>query len=90
MTSSKLTLHLQNTWLQPKDIANIKYMDFVHPDDKKNVAAILATLSKENPAVNFKDRILCKEHINGSTGMSILTSKTTFCILQLEILLRTY
>jgi hypothetical protein len=55
MTSSKLTLHLQNTWLQPKDIANIKYMDFVHPDDKKNVAAILATLSKENPAVNFKE-----------------------------------
>jgi PAS domain S-box-containing protein len=44
-----------------KDIANIKYMQFVHPDDKKNVAATLATLSKENPAVNFKDRILCKD-----------------------------
>jgi hypothetical protein len=60
MTSSKLTFIYQNTWLQPKDIANIKYMDFVHPDEK-TVAANLATLSKENPAVNFKDRILCKD-----------------------------
>ncbi|MGO4817976.1 PAS domain S-box protein [Flavobacterium sp. W22_SRS_FP1] len=44
-----------------KDIIIMKYMEFVHPDDKKTVAATIATLSKENPAVNFKDRILCKD-----------------------------
>jgi hypothetical protein len=53
-------------------------MDFVHPDEK-TVAAILATLSKENPAVNFKDVFYVKTAaINGSTGMSILTSKRHF------------
>jgi PAS domain S-box-containing protein len=44
-----------------KDIAKIKYMELVHSDDKKAVAESLGTLSKENPVVNFKDRILCKD-----------------------------
>jgi hypothetical protein len=59
MTSSKLTIY-QNTWLQPKDITNIKWTSSILMT-KKTVAAILATLSKENPAVNFKDRILCRQ-----------------------------
>ncbi|SDW41100.1 PAS domain S-box protein [Flavobacterium degerlachei] len=44
-----------------KDIAKIKYMELVHPDDKKAVAESLSALSKKNPATNFKNRILCKD-----------------------------
>jgi hypothetical protein len=85
MTSSKLTFIYQNTWLQPKDKHKIHGLRPSH--DKKTVAAILATLSKENPAVNFKDRILCSyKWLDWNVNIDV---KTTFCILQLEILLRT-
>ncbi|WP_413998930.1 PAS domain-containing protein [Flavobacterium sp. W1B] len=44
-----------------KDIAKIKFIDLIHPDNKNAVEEILAKLSKENPGVNFKDRMLCKD-----------------------------
>jgi len=44
-----------------KDISKIKFMDLVHPDDKNTVNQILASLSKENPMVNFKDRVISKD-----------------------------
>lgn len=46
-----------------KDISKIKYMELVHPDDKNSVAQALSALSKENPMVNFKDRVLSKDGV---------------------------
>lgn len=44
-----------------KDLNKLRFSELIHPDNKKTVKEILNKLSKENPSVNFKDRILCKD-----------------------------
>lgn len=65
-----------------KEINKLKFTELIHPDNKKTVEEILAKLSKENPFVNFKDRILCKDgtykwldwNVNIDTKKNILYS----------------
>jgi hypothetical protein len=73
MTSSKLTFIYQNTWLQPKDKHKIHGLRPSH--DKK---LWLQSLHFQRKTLQLILKTAFYVAINGSTGMSILTSKRHF------------
>jgi PAS domain S-box-containing protein len=57
---------LNNTWMRTlgwtrEELMASRFLDFVHPDDVEATLGAIATLSEQNPVINFVNRYRCKD-----------------------------
>lgn len=57
---------LNNTWMRTlgwtrEELMACRFLDFVHPDDVEPTLGAIATLSEQNPVINFVNRYRCKD-----------------------------